>query len=51
MAKSQSVVARGEGGGQEGTGKDRSDQEKIPKGDRFVHHLNCGDGFIGMYIC
>ena len=37
-------------GGQVGTMGFKGAQGKI-RGDGYVHYLDCGDGFTGVYVC
>lgn len=36
---------------QEGKGMVNKEHEETLGGEKYVHSLGCGDGFMGMYIC
>lgn len=48
VMESRSMVSRGRDG--EG-GRDNKWQERSFVGDGYVHSLECGHGFLGIYLC
>ena len=58
--KSLATLRRGLGGGWGAGGREDAgeDQERSKKGegetfkaDGYIHHLDCGDGFLGVHLC
>lgn len=46
----QWLLGVGAGGARVGESDYKGEQGNFG-GDRYVHYIDCGDGFIGIYIC